>query len=99
MSVCPKCGLPEELCVCEEMTKEGQKIKVRNDRRRYGKFVTIVEGFEDVDVHKIAKELKQHLACGGTSKDDSVELQGNHKNKVKDVLVKMGFSEDMIQVL
>lgn len=99
MSVCPKCGLPEELCVCEEMTKEGQKIKVRNDRRRYGKYVTIVEGFEDVDVHKIAKELKQHLACGGTSKDDSVELQGNHKNKVKDVLVKMGFTEDMIQVL
>ncbi|MFH1721382.1 MAG: translation initiation factor [Candidatus Altiarchaeota archaeon] len=96
---CPRCGLPEELCVCEEMTKEGQNIKVRSVKRRYGKFVTIVEGFQGVDIHKIAKELKQHLACGGTSKDNSIELQGDHKNKVKGVLIKTGFPEDAIKVL
>ncbi|HDI72729.1 MAG TPA: translation initiation factor [Candidatus Altiarchaeales archaeon] len=96
---CPRCGLPEELCVCDEMTREGQRIRVRSDKRRYGKVVTLVDGFKDVDVHKIAKELKRRLACGGTSKNDKIELQGDHVRKVKDVLTSMGFSEDMIDVL
>ncbi|MEA3254398.1 MAG: stress response translation initiation inhibitor YciH [Candidatus Altiarchaeota archaeon] len=96
---CPRCGLPEELCVCDEMTREGQRIRIRSDRRRYGKIVTLVDGFKDVDVDKIAKDLKKRLACGGTSKDDTVELQGNHIHRVKDVLVSMGFSEDMIDAL
>jgi len=96
---CPRCGLPEELCVCQEMTKEGQRIRVHSDRRRYGKLVTIVEGFQGMDVNKIAKDLKRKLACGGTAKNDSVELQGDHKHKVRDVLIEMGFSEDMIDVV
>jgi translation initiation factor 1 len=95
---CLKCGLPKELCVCDEMTREGQRIKVRSDKRRYGKFVTIVEGFTDLDVDKVAKELKTKLACGGTSKNNKIELQGNHKNKVKEILIGMGFSEDMIDI-
>ncbi len=95
---CPRCGLPEELCVCDEMTKEGQRIRVRNDRRKYGKPVTIIDGLDNVDVHKIAKELKTKMACGGTSKGNTIELQGNHLTKMKNVLVSMGFSEDMIDI-
>ena len=96
---CPRCGLPKELCVCDEMTREGPRIRVRSDKRRYGKFVTLVDGFKDVDVDKIAKELKRRLACGGTMKNDTVELQGNHTSRVKEVLIDMGFSGDMIDVL
>jgi translation initiation factor 1 len=95
---CPRCGLPQELCVCDEMTRTGQRIRVRSDRRRYGKYVTVIEGFENVDVGKVAKDLKRRLACGGTAKKDSIELQGNHVNRVKEVLVGMGFSEDMIDL-
>jgi len=80
------------------MTKEGQRIRVRNDRRKYGKPVTIVDGLDNVDIHKIAKELKTRMACGGTSKGNTIELQGNHLTKMKDVLVSMGFSEDMIDI-
>lgn len=98
MSICPKCGLPQELCVCDEMTREGQRIRVYADKRRYGKFVTVVEGFDSVDVSKVAKELKSKLACGGTNKKDTVELQGHHVNRVKKVLTEMGFSPDMIDV-
>ncbi len=93
---CPKCGLPEELCVCEDIVRGVQRIRVRTDKRRYGKYVTVVEGFEGADLNKISKELKRNLACGGTSKDGKIELQGNHASKVREVLVKMGFSEDMI---
>jgi translation initiation factor 1 len=80
------------------MTREGQKIRVHIDKRRYGKFVTIVEGFQDTDVDSISKELKKKLACGGTSKDEMVELQGNHKSRIKKVLAGMGFTEDMIEI-
>jgi translation initiation factor 1 len=80
------------------MTRVGQKIRVRSDKRRYGKFVTVIEGFENVDVEKIAKDLKRRLACGGTAKKNVIELQGNHVSRVKKVLCDMGFSEDMIDV-
>jgi translation initiation factor 1 len=96
---CPICGLPKELCVCEEISKKEQKIRVKNDKRRYGKVVTIVNGFQGVDIDKIAKELKRKLACGGTSKNGQIELQGDHKSKVKDILIKLGFPEDSIDVV
>jgi len=95
---CPRCGLPEELCVCDEMTKEGQRIRVRSDKRKYGKPVTIVDGLDNLDVGKIAKELKRKLACGGTSKGNTIELQGNHLAKMRGILIGLGFSEDMIDI-
>jgi translation initiation factor 1 len=95
---CPKCGLPQELCVCDEMTRVGQKIKVRGDKRRYGKYVTVIEGFDNVDLDKVAKDLKRRMACGGTSKENIIELQGNHVRRVKGALIDMGFSESMIEV-
>ncbi len=98
MEICPKCGLPEQACVCEQIVKSSQKIRVTTDKKRYGKIVTIVTGFESsIDVKKIAKELKNKLACGGTYKDDMVELQGDHRNKIKKLLVEIGFDEESIE--
>ena len=94
---CPKCGLPPELCVCEDITRGAQKIRIRRDRRRFGKYVTVIGGFDDVDITSIAKELKRKLACGGTTKDGKIELQGDHSAKVKNVLTGMGFSPELIE--
>jgi translation initiation factor 1 len=97
--ICEKCGLPKELCACETIAKEKEKIRVSTIRRRYGKFTTLVEGIgKDADNKKILKELKQRLACGGTLKDDIIELQGDHKGKVLEALKKLGFSEDQIEI-
>lgn len=94
MEICPKCGLPVEACVCEQMVKSSQRIRVTTDRKRYGKIVTVVTGFGDgIDVKKIAKELKNELACGGTYKDKIIELQGDHRKKITDLLAEMGFDE------
>ena len=49
-----------------------------------------------MDIKKIAKALKNELACGGTYKDNAIELQGNHEKKVKAILVKLGFDEESI---
>lgn len=97
MEICGKCGLPEQACVCEQIVKSSQKIKITTDKKRYGKVVTVVSGFESgIDVKKIAKSLKNELACGGTSKDNIIELQGNHTKRIKPLLVKLGFEEDSI---
>ena len=90
-------GLPSETDVFEEIAKSEQQIKVTTQTRRYGKKITLVEGFDKhVDVKSVAKTLKEKLACGGTSRDNIIELQGDHKKKVRPILVKLGFAEDSI---
>ena len=97
MEICPKCGLPKQACVCEQITKSSQRIKVTMDKKRYGKIVTIVSGFnKGTDIKSIAKALKNELACGGTYKDNEVELQGDHSRKIKEILVNLGFNKESI---
>ncbi|MAG02420.1 stress response translation initiation inhibitor YciH [Candidatus Pacearchaeota archaeon] len=96
MDICPKCGLPLQACVCEEITKTEQRIHIGKEKKKFGKIVTIVSGFQGVDMKAIAKDLKNDLACGGTVKENTVELQGDHSRMVKRSLVKLGFSEDLI---
>jgi len=98
--ICPKCGLVKELCVCETIAKESQLIKIFLERKKFRKFSTIIEGIDqkEIDIKDLAKKLKEQFACGGTVKKGNIELQGNHKNKVKDILIKMGFSPDTIEV-
>ena len=100
--VCQKCGLPKELCVCEVIAKEAQKIRVYTVKKRYGKLATIIQGIDskDINIKELAKKLKSELACGGTfSKDDNaIELQGDHKRKVRPLLIKAGFQDCQIEV-
>jgi translation initiation factor 1 len=94
MGVCSTCGLPEELCICEEIAKEQQHIKIYTDTRRYGKIVTVVDGFESsgINIDELARTLKNKCASGGTVKDGRIELQGEHRRKVQETLKSMGFA-------
>jgi len=95
--ICTKCGLPKEICVCGEISKEQAKIVVTTDRRRYRKYMTIIEGVGE-NGKEVMKKLKAKLACGGTFKNGTIELQGNHQKKIKDLLVEQGFPEASIEV-
>ena len=95
---CPDCGLPRELCVCVAMGIKDQQITVYLDKRSYGKNVTIVEGVDDKNAKELVKMLKSKLACGGTYKNDEIELQGDHRKRVKEILVKEGFPAGIIEV-
>ncbi len=95
--ICPKCGLPKDLCICETMAREEEKIRVSLTEKRYRKTVTVIAGISgDVDIKNVLKELKTRFACGGTYKNKTVELQGNHIKRLKDALVKMGFPAEKI---
>ena len=95
----PLTGLPKELGIGDSITKESQKITIRIVKRRFGKLTTLVEGFEkDVNIREISKKLKSAFACGGTVKDNIIELQGNHLDKLRQELVKYGFPKDSISI-
>ena len=95
--ICPVCGLPKELCMCEEIAREQQSVRISVDSRRYGKVVTVIDGIDenDIDINDLAKQLTNKCAAGGTSKDGRIELQGDHKKKVKAVLEDMGFKTEV----
>ncbi len=95
--ICPKCGLPKEICVCDVLNKEtNRKIKVYTERKKFKKYMTVVSGLTGDEVDKTAKELKRMLACGGTSKKGIIELQGEHKEAVKKALLTLGYPEESI---
>jgi translation initiation factor 1 len=91
--ICEKCGLPKEICVCEDIAREQQEILITTDARRYGKKMTIVQGITDstINLDNLLSTLKSKCACGGTIKDGVIELQGDHAKRVQKVLEGMGF--------
>lgn len=101
MNICPKCGLPKIACTCEIIIKGEQRIRVRTVKRKFGKLTTLIEGIDakSVNIKDLTKKLKHKFVCGGTFKSDgTIELQGNHKDRIKEALVELGFSADMIEV-
>ncbi len=97
--ICPRCGLPKELCVCDVLDKEIEsRIKVYTKKAKFNKVVTVVEGLNPDDIDNALRNLKKTLACGGTSRDNVIELQGDHKTKVKRVLIDMGYKDTSIDV-
>ncbi|MBI4018200.1 MAG: translation initiation factor [Candidatus Aenigmarchaeota archaeon] len=98
--ICPKCGLPKELCICETIAKETQKITISIVQKSFGKNMTVIKGIDSskINIRQLLKTLKSKLACGGTYKNDEIELQGDHRKRAKEILVKEGFPGDIIEV-
>ena len=97
---CPKCGLPKELCMCQAIAKEEQRIKVRIETRKWGREVTMIMGLnpKEVDVQALTTKLKNKCACGGTSKEGVIELQGDHRHRIKKLLTAEGYDEINIDI-
>jgi len=96
----PRIVNPLDEMLFKEVLKEQQRIRVYIERARYGKLKTIIEGIDEkeFDLEDIAKKLKAKLACGGTVKKGRIELQGDHRERVKKLLADLGFSEELIEV-
>ena len=85
--------LLDELDSQTDLETSQQVLSIRMESRRYGKPVTIVEGFdlETSEVESIASELKGSLGTGGTVAEGRIELQGDHQDRVPELLREQGF--------
>lgn len=83
---------PEEV---ETLAPGKQKLIVTIDRSgRAGKQVTLVKGFKgtDEDLSALGKTLKVKCGVGGTAKNGEITIQGDFREKVKDLLIAMGYN-------
>ncbi len=87
--------------IVAELDREEARVKVRMEMRRFRKPTTVVEGLKmnEKDLQELGTKMKKMLATGGTVKDGIVLLQGDHRDRVVEILVKHGFSESSIEVI
>ncbi|WP_222915927.1 translation initiation factor [Natrinema sp. SYSU A 869] len=85
--------LLDELDSQGDLETSQQVLSVRTESRRYDKPVTIVEGFdlESDEIKSIASDLKSSMGTGGTVDEGRIELQGDHRDRVPDLLRERGF--------
>ena len=77
-----------------DLPPEKQDLRVQATRAgRKGKTVTIITGFQSKPetLQAILKLLKGQCGCGGTVKDNEIEIQGEHKQKILEILKKQGY--------
>jgi len=77
-----------------DLDRAEQALSITVEERRYGKAMTIVEGFSGStsELEDLASELKSSLATGGTTTDETIELQGDHRDRLPEILRDMGYS-------
>ena len=90
--------------IIDELDKETAKIVISKEiRGRYKKTSTVIRGLahsmKDQEIMAITSELKTKIGTGGTYKEGRIILQGDHRQAVKQLLIKKGFSEQSIEVL
>jgi translation initiation factor 1 len=87
-----------EETISEEETrpKEKQLLRISLDKRnRKGKAVTLITGFigTDNDLQELGKLLKTKCGVGGSAKENEIIVQGDHRQKVLDILQKEGYAK------
>ena len=88
---------PDKKDIIDPIEEEFEKLHFElhfSKKGRSGKIVTIVRGI-DIDkdtLEDISKKLKRKLSVGGSIKDGEIIIQGNNRDKIKEVLLKMGHS-------
>ena len=103
--MCAHCGLAAHRCQCRANPRgsaarsitnpdgDGVVRVSRSSRGRGGKTVTLAEGIQlpPAELQTLARDLKRQCGTGGALKDDTVEIQGDQRDAVREALETRGF--------
>ncbi len=95
---CPNCENPINKCICGKKNLRPPNDSIvrigRETKGRKGSGVCIITGvpLDGNDLKKLAKQLKQKCGTGGTVKSGTIEIQGNHRDILKQELLRMGYT-------
>ena len=96
--ICPGCGQAAARCACRKGAARPAGdgiVRIRRESKgRGGKTVTVVAGIPlgDEALRTLATELKKRCGTGGTVKDGNIEIQGEHRDLLRDELAKRGYT-------
>lgn len=96
--ICPSCNQAKTSCRCKAAAVQDKGdgiIRIRRETKgRKGAGVTIIDGLvlEASEMKKLVKKIKQNCSSGGAIKDGSVEIQGEHRESIKALLEKSGYT-------
>lgn len=97
--ICARCGWPADDCRCSSALRAGKEpvppqvtAKLRLEKRASGKSVTVVDGLPDNAgfVEGLAREWKKACGTGGSAGPGTVELQGDQRERLRELLAKRG---------
>lgn len=99
--VCPNCGKGAAKCVCRKRRTSPRPddprdgiIRIRRETKgRKGKGVTVLSGFElcHSDLKAMATKLKRQCGTGGSVKDGTILIQGDHRQALLAELTRQGY--------
>ena len=92
--ICPECGKAVAQCICRAKTvvpATSGSVLVSRERRN-GKAVTVIKNLalEPVALTQLGKQLRTMFGTGGTVKEGTLELQGDHSDAVIELLKQQG---------
>ena len=99
--ICPKCGWPAADCHCagslarpEEAVPEKIRATLNLENAGPGKKVTVIHGLpkNTAFLESLAKELKKACGAGGKAGDGLVEIQGDQRERLRDLLCRRGWT-------
>lgn len=95
---CERCDQLEAECVCPppepaRVPPQQQTARIAVEKRQRGKVVTVVRGLsaEGNDLPDLLRRLKAACGAGGTVKEDLLEIQGDHRARVRGTLADIGY--------
>ncbi len=94
--ICPKCGQPVAGCTCHKTRTHPAGdgvVRVRKEvKGRGGKAVSVISGLalDDEGLKALAADLKRQCGTGGAVKDGLIEIQGDHRDRLVELLAKQG---------
>lgn len=95
--LCPGCGKVAKQCSCkkDQMVPSDGVVRIsRQTKGRKGAGVSLITGLPlaETELKALAKTLKQKCGTGGTIKNGVIEIQGDHRELLCDLLRKSGYT-------